>query len=154
MATGEGFDEMMSAVTAATKNLEEAGFTEERKEILRKRFAEVEADLEKHRKKVDDHPQEHEAVQTRMKPVKLLDKEARKRMKHEEDGHLPFDPTCRGCIQGAGRERQHRRNKIPQHGVLYVDAAGIFAEGIDVDKEREEKVLLCIRLSWIGTFQS
>jgi hypothetical protein len=139
VATGEGFEEMMRKLEAAMKNVEDGEFTEERKEVMRKRFAGVAANLKKHREEVEEHLQRHEVEgPKRLKAVKLLDKEARRRMKHEENGHLPFDPTCRGCIQGAGRERQHRRNKNPKHGALYVDTAGRFSGGVDVDGENRK----------------
>ena len=62
---------------------------------------------------------------------------------HVERGHVPFQRRCRVCLEQAGIDRQHRRQRLGVSSyVMNVDVIGPFVVGEDVGTRRRVKYAL------------
>ncbi len=52
-------------------------------------------------------------------------------LKHQKQGHFPFDQRCEHCLKGGMRDRRHPRRKDQrEESALAIDVAGRFKEGV------------------------
>ena len=67
---------------------------------------------------------------------KKLTKEERRLAAHAKEGHIIYDPKCKACVQGLGKERKHLWG-TPTVETIYCDMAGPLQKARGCDPESQ-----------------
>ena len=63
--------------------------------------------------------------------------------RHLRAGHLPHRRDCVVCLEGAGRDRPHRKNPCPDSYVMGVDLMGPYPEDFDQEMRHARYAMVC-----------